>query len=118
MSPEEDKAKQEESKKVEKTEEKAAPEPKKEDRKQEETQKTTKEEGKKPEEVTDKKPEAGTTPPDAPKPAETQKPKEKPVTEKPSACSKCGKRLSRKKWYYRDNKYFCNKSKRVISLIS
>ena len=26
-----------------------------------------------------------------------------------STCASCGKRLTRKQWYYRNNKYFCKK---------
>lgn len=33
----------------------------------------------------------------------------KPVTEKPTNCSKCNKRLKRKSWYYRNGNYYCTK---------
>jgi len=29
---------------------------------------------------------------------------------RPSVCSSCGKRLSKKSWYYRNGQYFCKKS--------
>ena len=27
---------------------------------------------------------------------------------KPSACASCGKRLSKKQWYYRNGQHYCN----------
>lgn len=35
-------------------------------------------------------------------------PKEVKAEEK-SICAKCGKKLKRKSWYYRNNKFYCNK---------
>ena len=29
---------------------------------------------------------------------------------KAAACTSCGKRLNRKRWYYRNGQYFCKKS--------
>lgn len=31
------------------------------------------------------------------------------IGSRPAACASCGKRLSRKQWYYRNGKYFCKK---------
>lgn len=31
------------------------------------------------------------------------------MADRPSTCTSCGKRLSRKQWYYRTGQYFCNK---------
>jgi hypothetical protein len=31
------------------------------------------------------------------------------VGNRAATCSSCGKRLSRKQWYYRNGKYFCKK---------
>ena len=31
------------------------------------------------------------------------------VGSRPATCTSCGKRLSRKSWYYRNGKYFCKK---------
>jgi len=31
------------------------------------------------------------------------------MAERSAACSSCGKRLSRKQWYYRNGQYFCKK---------
>ncbi|MBI3011605.1 MAG: hypothetical protein HYY58_03845 [Candidatus Omnitrophica bacterium] len=31
------------------------------------------------------------------------------VGNRAAACASCGKRLSRKQWYYRNGKYFCKK---------
>ncbi len=32
-----------------------------------------------------------------------------PKIEKPSVCAKCGKTFTRKNWYYRNGKHYCNK---------
>lgn len=32
------------------------------------------------------------------------------MAERPATCSVCGKRMSRKHWYYRNGNYFCKKS--------
>jgi hypothetical protein len=29
------------------------------------------------------------------------------IGNRPAACASCGKRLTRKSWYYRNGKYFC-----------
>ena len=42
-----------------------------------------------------------------PQKAEEQKPAKK---ERPDACSKCGKKITRKNRYYRNAKYYCGKS--------
>lgn len=31
------------------------------------------------------------------------------MAERPTACFSCGKRLSRKQWYYRNGQFFCTK---------
>lgn len=31
------------------------------------------------------------------------------IGSRPATCASCGKRLSRKQWYYRNGKYFCKK---------
>ena len=31
------------------------------------------------------------------------------LANRPATCTSCGKRLSRKQWYYRNGKYFCKK---------
>lgn len=31
------------------------------------------------------------------------------MAERPTACASCGKRLSRKQWYYRNGQFFCKK---------
>ena len=31
------------------------------------------------------------------------------MAERPAACASCGKRLSKKAWYYRHQQFFCNK---------
>ena len=31
------------------------------------------------------------------------------IGSRPGACASCGKRLTRKHWYYRNGKYFCKK---------
>ena len=31
------------------------------------------------------------------------------MADRPAACTSCGKRLSRKQWYYRNGQYFCSK---------
>lgn len=31
------------------------------------------------------------------------------MAEKPTACSSCAKRLSKKSWYYRNGQYFCKR---------
>ena len=31
------------------------------------------------------------------------------IATRASACASCGKRLTRKQWYYRNNKYFCTR---------
>ena len=31
------------------------------------------------------------------------------IADRPDACASCGKRLSRKQWYYRNGKYFCKR---------
>lgn len=56
----------------------------------------------------EEKPKEETKPEEEPKPTEAQKSKEKP-SEKPATCTKCGKKLSRKSWYYRNGRYYCNK---------
>ncbi|MDD5556071.1 MAG: hypothetical protein PHN82_02350 [bacterium] len=48
------------------------------------------------------------------KPAETAEAPKAPPTpppkkEKPEKCEQCGKQLSRIKWYYRNNGYYCTK---------
>lgn len=36
------------------------------------------------------------------------------IGSRPATCASCGKRLSRKQWYYRNGKYFCKKRCWVI----
>lgn len=76
-------------------------------------------------ETTAKAPEAGPSQPDAPKPAveptqqaaqeappkaqEPKKPAEPIKKEKPSTCVGCSKSIKKKRWYYRDGKYYCSK---------
>lgn len=31
------------------------------------------------------------------------------VGDRPATCTSCGKRLSRKSWYYRNGKFFCKR---------
>ena len=31
------------------------------------------------------------------------------MAERPATCTSCGKRLSKKHWYYRNGQFFCNK---------
>ena len=31
------------------------------------------------------------------------------MAERPATCSNCGKRLSKKQWYYRNGQFFCKK---------
>ena len=31
------------------------------------------------------------------------------MADRPTACSSCGKRLSKKSWYYRNGQFFCKK---------
>lgn len=31
------------------------------------------------------------------------------MADRPAACSSCGKRLSKKSWYYRNGQFFCKK---------
>ena len=31
------------------------------------------------------------------------------MAERPATCSSCGKRLSKKQWYYRNGQFFCKK---------
>lgn len=31
------------------------------------------------------------------------------IGSRPAACAFCGKRLTRKQWYYRNGRYFCKK---------
>jgi len=31
------------------------------------------------------------------------------MADRPSACAHCGKRLSRKQWYYRNGAFFCKR---------
>lgn len=31
------------------------------------------------------------------------------IATKAAACANCGKRLNRKSWFYRNNKYFCKR---------
>ena len=31
------------------------------------------------------------------------------MAERPSVCASCGKRLSKKSWYYRNGQFFCKK---------
>ena len=31
------------------------------------------------------------------------------IATKAAACTNCGKRLNRKSWFYRNNKYFCKR---------
>jgi hypothetical protein len=31
------------------------------------------------------------------------------IGSRPAACASCGKRLSRKQWYYRHDRYYCKK---------
>ena len=31
------------------------------------------------------------------------------IGSRPATCTSCGKRLTRKSWYYRNGKYFCKK---------
>jgi len=50
------------------------------------------------------KQEAGKTQ-EPPKPQEEKAAKK----ERPSACAKCGKKIIRKGWYYRNGKYYCGK---------
>jgi len=35
--------------------------------------------------------------------------KEAPKKEKPSSCAECKKSIKRKRWYYRNGKYYCTK---------
>lgn len=43
---------------------------------------------------------------------ETQASEKKEIKkpEKPETCQQCNKRLKKKKWYYRDIRWFCNKN--------
>ena len=45
--------------------------------------------------------------PAAAKPAEAKKAEVK--KEKPSNCAGCNKSIKKKRWYYRDGKYYCSK---------
>lgn len=50
----------------------------------------------------------------SPKPAEAVKAEEKkketaPKIERPSNCAACNKSIKRKRWYYRNGKYYCTK---------
>lgn len=31
------------------------------------------------------------------------------IGSRPATCASCGKRLNRKSWYYRNNKFFCKR---------
>ena len=31
------------------------------------------------------------------------------IGDRPATCNSCGKRLGRRQWYYRNNKYYCKK---------
>ncbi len=50
---------------------------------------------------------------DAPKPEARVKPAAVVVKRgkgsRPKQCSQCSKNMKKKTWYYRDNRYFCNK---------
>ena len=63
-------------------------------------QETPKVEAPKPEEPKQEAPKAETTKADAPKPEEKKK-------EKPSNCAACNKSIKKKRYYYRNGKYFC-----------
>jgi len=66
----------------------------------------------KPQEAAKAAPEAqATTPaPDAAKPAEPKaETKAEVKKEKPSNCAGCKKSIKKKRWYYRDGKYYCSK---------
>lgn len=53
---------------------------------------------------------ADTPPPTAAKPAEAAKEAKPEVKkEKPSNCGGCNKSIKKKRWYYRDGKYYCSK---------
>ena len=41
--------------------------------------------------------------------AEPAKKKEEPKLEKPANCATCNKSIKKKRWYYRNGKYFCSK---------
>ncbi len=47
----------------------------------------------------------GSTPAPAPKDVKVAAPK----LEKPSNCSSCNKSIKKKRWYYRNGKFFCTK---------
>ncbi len=63
-------------------------------------QETPKVEAPKPEEPKQEAPKAEITKADAPKPEEKKK-------EKPSNCTVCNKSIKKKRYYYRNGKYFC-----------
>jgi hypothetical protein len=56
--------------------------------------------------ATEAKPQAAT---DAPKPGEAKKKEEAKKVEKPANCVACNKSIKKKRWYYRDGKYYCSK---------
>ena len=66
----------------------------------------------KPQEVVQAAPEAQVpaTTPDAAKPAEQKtEAKAEIKKEKPSNCAGCKKSIKKKRWYYRDGKFYCSK---------
>jgi len=47
--------------------------------------------------------------PEAPKNAEAPATAAAPKKERPSNCAGCNKSIKKKRWYYRDGKYYCTK---------
>ena len=54
-------------------------------------------------------PQAASTAPEQKKEAAETKKVEKPKSEKPANCAGCNKSIRKKRWYYRNGKFYCTK---------